>query len=571
MSPRFRAGAAALALLTAAATFAFAQTPFWQPQSQPPQQPAPSPPPARRPPASRTPSAPPVTATPAAPRAASAVIARIEGRPLTQSDFDRVALPYFARMRAQFGKGFEGDIVKIANHNVLDELLRRELLRIEATREKIVPTAADIDTVLSRDPYFWPGGRFDAAKFAEYKASSQSNFPQMLPELRELAAMDLLDKRLRQRMTPSAAAVRAEWAKRNDQVKFHSFAVLQRDVSLDPESTEPDWQAYYAAHPDQFRRRTRVRLRYVRLSLPPATDTTRIAEEGRTTAQARALLDSLEKKQIPDTSSRLFDSGMIEALAANIPAVGFSPELQSAIGRADSVASVRSIGPLTVGDAVIAGLITEREPAHLPPLREVLSEVRRQADLEKRRTQGEADRRAYWHDHAAELRTTRMTVSRLTIADDAIPTRQVTSADYAAWWADNWRRLTATTDPGRTTAPPFADSLKARYRAAVLHAIRPASVDAATAKLAAALKSAKDPRAAVRAAGVAGAVAETLTLVRGVTSDSLFVNPLVETYYHEAPARVGQVQGPETIANRHVVWRVDSADSAFVPPLNKRA
>src|SRR5207249_3028298 len=116
-------------------------------------------------------------------------IARVEGRPLTQSEFDRVAIPYFARMRAQFGTGFEGDIVKIANHNVLDELIRRELLRIEVHRQNIQASQADVDSVLARDPFFWTNGAFDRSKFDLYKSSPSSNYMQMLPELRELAAM----------------------------------------------------------------------------------------------------------------------------------------------------------------------------------------------------------------------------------------------------------------------------------------------------------------------------------------------------------------------------------------------
>src|SRR5262249_6628474 len=216
---------------------------------------------------------------PAPPPGATTVIARIDGKPITQADFDRIAIPYFTRMRGQFGTGFEGDIVKIANHNVLDELLRRELLRIEAHRQKVNATQADVDSVLMRDPYFWSNGAFDAAKFGLYKSSPTSNYAQMLPEFKELAAMDVLDRRLRESMVPSANALRDEWARRNDQVKFHSFAVLLRDMSLDPESTDKDWVAYYRAHPDQFMRRTRVRLRYVRLPLPPDGDSTRTGQE----------------------------------------------------------------------------------------------------------------------------------------------------------------------------------------------------------------------------------------------------------------------------------------------------
>ncbi len=555
---RNRARAVALAVLLTHGQAALAQTPFWE-QPQQSQPPAPATPPPTRAPATTPP------ARPAPPPGAATVIARIDGKPITQADFDRVATPYFARMRQQFGAGFDGDIVKIANHNVLDELLRRELLRIESRRQKVEPTQADIDSVLSRDPYFWTNGSFDAAKYNLYKSSPSSNYAQMLPELRELAAMDLLDRRLRERMAPTPVALREEWAKRNDQVKFHSFAVLQRDISLDPESTEKDWEAYYRAHPDAFVRRTRVRLRYVRLPLPAAGDSTRAAEERRATEQARAVLDSLRNKTLPDTSARLQDSGLFEALSANLPVLGFVPELQAELGRADSVASVHAVGPVITRDAVIAGVITEREPKHLPPLREVLGDVRRQADLEKRRTAAEEDRRGFYAAHPDRFRTRRMTITRLTLADAAIMTKPPTAAEIERWYTDNWRRFLSLTDTTRKSPPALTDSLRAQVRPRVMHDLRPKQVEELTTRLLSTLKSSKDPRGAARALGAA---AETLTLVQGVTNDTLFVNPLVEDQYRQAASRIGVVQGPQSFNGRYVVWRVDAADTAFVPPFD---
>ena len=552
-------------LLVAGATFA--QTPFWQqPQQGQPAQPQP---PATRAPATTATPAPArrqtATATTPAPAAASPVIARIEGRPLTQADFDRVAIPYFGRMRAQFGSGFEGDIVKIAKHNVLDELLRRELLRTEARRMKITPTPGDVDTVLARDPYFYTNGQFDRAKFSLYKTSPQSNYMTMLPELTELAAMDVLDRRLRQQMIPTSAAVREEWAKRNDQVKFHSFAILQRDVTLDPESTPQDWDAYYHAHPDAFTRRTRVRLRYVRIPLPAVGDSTRAAAEPLALAQAKAVLDSIDHKTLPDSSARLLDTGLFEPLSGNIPGIGFAPELQGELGRADSVASVRKIGPVSTRDAVIAGVITGREPKHLPPLAEVLGDVRRQADIEKRRTAAEDERRAFFAAHPERFVTRRMTVSRITLADDAFQTRPPTTVEIERWYAENWRHFLMINDTLKKSPPPLVDSLRAMVKPRAMKELRPKQIDQLMAKLATALKSSKDWRGAARAAGAA---AETLTFVQNSTNDSLFTNPMVEQYYRSSARDLGVIQGPSAFSGRYVVWRVDSADSTFTPPFD---
>ena len=78
----------------------------------------------------------------------SPLIARIEGRPITQQDFDRVGQPYFERLKAEMKKGFTPEVQKLANKNVIDELLRRELLVVEAQRRKIPVTEAETDKFL---------------------------------------------------------------------------------------------------------------------------------------------------------------------------------------------------------------------------------------------------------------------------------------------------------------------------------------------------------------------------------------------------------------------------------------
>src|SRR6266850_4244584 len=67
---------------------------------------------------------------PTPPPAPSPVIARIEGRSITERDFDRIAEPYFERLRAQLKEGFSEELKRMARKNVMDEIIRRELLAI---------------------------------------------------------------------------------------------------------------------------------------------------------------------------------------------------------------------------------------------------------------------------------------------------------------------------------------------------------------------------------------------------------------------------------------------------------
>src|SRR5262249_55760438 len=94
---------------------------------------------------------------------ASPVIARVEGRDITQAEFDRVAQPYFQMLRAQLGPSFAGDMLTMASFNVLDELIRRALLAIETARRRVPVSDADVDAFLRQDPFFLTDGKFDQA------------------------------------------------------------------------------------------------------------------------------------------------------------------------------------------------------------------------------------------------------------------------------------------------------------------------------------------------------------------------------------------------------------------------
>ncbi len=501
-----------LLALAAAAALAFAQTdPFGQAprsgasssgntppwmqsssqQQQAPRQPAPQP----------APPAPP----------ASPLIARVNGRPITQMDFDRIAGPYFQQLRAQMGAGFNEDARRMAAFNVLDELVRREVLAVEAQRQKIEPTAAETDAILAVDPSFQTNGRFDPAKLAAFKTSPGSNYPMILPRLRELAAMRRLDESLRKRFTPAPAAVRAAWNERNARVRFDVLPLLTRDMPIDGEATDAEVAAYYDAHGEQFTKRTRMKLRFARMPLPPAGDSTRAGAEATATEQGRALADSLRAGTLATADERFADAGPFEVPTPMVPGIGRLPALTEALARAETDTSVRVVGPFTGGDAVIVAAIVERVPKHVPPLREVVADVKRRADLEHRRVALDAERHAWFDANAARWRTTRVTFTRLA-ADTSAAARK------------------------------------------------------ALARAAGKLAKARDAKALASLAKPAGAVVETLSLHGWSPADSLFSPGLRDSLLADARRAPGMVQGPRVLGAHAVLWRIDAVDTAFVPP-----
>ena len=536
------------------------QVPVWAQPAQPqkpatPQQPLPTWAQPQRPPQTQATQAPTPPVSP--------VIARVGGRPITQLDFDRVAEPYFQTLRAQLGPSFAGEVEKMAKFNVLDELVRRELLGAEVERQKIVATPQEVDSLLAHDPFFYTNGQFDAARFASYKTSPGSNYLQVLPRLQEMAAIRKLDESLRKRFTPTPAQLREEWSRRNDQVRLKTLALLTRDMSLDPEATETEMAQYYQAHPDQFMRRTRARLRYARLPIPIEGDSLRAGAEARAMARGRAIADSLRKRTLPDTSAELIDSGLFDLPSPTLPGLGRVPGLTDTLALLDMDSTIRVVGPYPSRDAVLVGVVSERQPRHVPPMREVLGDVKRRADAEKRRTSGEADRRAFYQAHPERWRGKRAAITRIVFDPASLTVNPPPPAEVDRWYAQHGRSLFGVPDTSHAWIPPISDSLRAVVRERIVAEQRRARGAETAARIAAGFRTTRDPRALARAQGAA---AETLTFYSSVAPDTLFGRTLIDSLLAGAMAERGAVQGPRAFGTRWASWRVDAADTAFVAP-----
>jgi len=546
----------ALATLLAASAIAFAQAPqlppFLQPQ-QPPANPfgAPASPPVRAP--QQTPSAP----------AASAVIARVGNHDITQAEFDRVAQPYFDRLRSELGAGFDADVRRTASFNVLDELIRRELLAVEVERQRLEVSQDEIDALLRQDPYFFTNGRFDAAKLALFKTGPGSNYLQMMPRLREMAAIKQLDDSLHRRFTPTPAQLNAEWVRRSDRVRFETLPVLTREMPLEPEATPADWTRYYQSHPDQFTRKTRLRLRYATLPLPAASDSTRAAATLQAIERAKSIADSLRHGSLPDTAAGFVDSGLFEVPPGLIPGYGRVTGLTDTLLRHDADSTVRVVGPYTASDVVIVGTVAERQPKHVPPMREVIADVKRRADAEARRVADEDARRAFHETNQARWRGTRAALTRVVLNASTFPVKPPLPQEVERWYAAHGHVLFGAPDSSRAWMPPITDSLRVVVRTRMIEEQRPRLAAESMDRVVAALRSARDVRVVALANG---AVAETLSFLHYSAPDSLFGPSLIDSLLASAAVTIGVVQGPRTFGSRWVAWRVDAADTAFIPP-----
>src|SRR5438093_3037372 len=494
----------------------------------------------------------------------SPLIARIEGRPITQQDFDRVGQPDFERLKAEMKKGFTPEVQKLANKNVIDELLRRELLVIEAQRRKIPVTEAETDKFLSQDPFFLTNGKFDPQKLIQYKINPGTNYITVLPKVRELVAASRLDSLVRAQLTPSPAAVRAEWAKRNDQVRFKFLSLSSRDISLEPEATEAEQAAYYGTHADQFERKARARLRYLRLAIPPEGDSTRTAVQDSTMRRAGRLADSLSAGASIDTlaagvAGGALDTGLFDLPPAAIPGIPNAPEILGALAHADSDTSVRVVGPAVAGEAIVVGVVAERHPHGVPPMREVLADVKRRADIEKRRAVADSATQKIYQAYRQDYRSPKARVTRVLLPEEKMSVKPPLPNEVATWYAAHGRALLAV--PDTLALPALNDSLRQVVRLRLEGEARTAKAAETLQRVAASWRAGRE---VARAAGVA---VETREFVKGVDSDSIFPPPVFDSLFADpATPKPGPIQGPRSCGGRAALWRVDAVDTAYVPP-----
>jgi peptidyl-prolyl cis-trans isomerase D len=505
----------------------------------------------------------PTTPAPPAPGVTN-VLARVEGRPITQEQFDRIVNPYLVRLRAQMGAGFTDDVLKLARKNAFDELVRHEVLVIESQRQQIQVSEADTDSLLRQDPMLQTNGRFDPVKLQEFKLSPQSNYLQLLPRLQEYAAVAKLDKQVHDRFTPSRAEVRAEFEKRSAQVRFNYFPVQTRDVSLEPESTEPEWRAYFAAHGSDFVKRAQMRLRYYRLPLPAATDSTHAAAEKRAVERGHRMADSLRAGTLADSSAETRDTGLFDVAAPVIPGIGRPPELAAAIARADSLPSLRVLGAFLIPDAVLVPVVVERHPQRPQTFLEALPSVKRSADTDKRKAAADADRRAYYDANRERYRAARAALTRVTLKLATYKPRDIPAGELDRWYPVHGHTLYGLPDSARGWLPPLSDSLRRIIRGRIEQSERDVWVSGTLQKIASEMRTTRNVAGLARANG---AVAETLSVVRGGTpADSLFSTAVVDSILATAGEQRGRPQGPRLFGGYAALWRVDSIDTAYVWP-----
>jgi parvulin-like peptidyl-prolyl isomerase len=491
--PASRLGAWAPALLVAlalAASVAFAQAPA--PTAKPP---------AAKPPAAKPPATKPAAKLP--PPNPDSVVATVGSLRISRAEFESRYARQAGEYSARSGSELAAEFVPIARRQVLEGLIQRELLRLEAERRGLLATVEEAEQEMKRDPFFQSGGVFNAAKYDAIRTTQPQQFASAVQQIRvELGARTLQQKLDREFALPEAE-LRATAERELSRAAISYLALRRVDFSgRYAEPREADILAEYRARRSTYTRPDRARLTIAFLNTPTLSEADRAdpakvrAWTERLKGQAQDALAAVKGGETLEDATGDFGAPRRDILVTrdNFPGYWRGGERLNSMLFALPPGSVLP-EPVPADFGWLLVRVEERTPSYVAPLREVAGKIR--ADLRERaQKQSEDDAlRPVYQRMRDSLRTTGYRV-RYALADTAaVTTREPSAAEleryYRAHLADYSAFDAATTS---VRARPF-DEVKAEVRRRVMSEQRVNAAREIIAGIAAAWRQGKRDRA----------------------------------------------------------------------------
>ncbi len=492
---------------------------------------------------------------------APGTIATVEGIPITQEQFDRLAKPYFEEIHAKINRELSPEEMKLLTKNVLEELIRERLWVAAARGQGAVIPEDSIDAHMRRFSAFRAGGKVDEARFRAFKTSPTSNYREVRAEIEQGLLLESYRRWMARRFAPSEAELRRAFKRHTTEASIRYFWLTPEAVSLEPEASPEAIRTYYASHPGEFQTPEEARLTYVRFATGApagAPDSIRAAAERLTLEGARSLLLTVRSGAPLERAARVQgganDTGWFR-LGEPIRGLGRSEALVQAIQGLKAGEWVAE--PVKVGPYYVIARLDDRHPPRLRPFYEVVAQAKRRADAAAHEARLDSLARLDYERHPEIYRTPRLIATAVTRALASFDDRRPLSDRDIQQALERLRRKAGVSD----TARAWTDSVLTALPAAV-RAERRAEAGVKTMRdVAERLRRGERPEDA--AARIGGEVTR-IGLYRGEPpiNPSLVEGPFLDSLYAFAG---GTVVGPRIARDSVFVVKIASVDPAFLP------
>ena len=380
-----------------------------------------------------------------APPAAVATVGQLR---IAQMELDQRTEQALAQYKSQSGADVPSEVMVVVRRQILEGMIRRNLLVLEAQRRGMAVSEQEAEAELQKDPYFQVNGKFDAARYEQLRTQNPAMLANVIQDLRlNLAARNLM-KRLEAEKGPPPAELRAT-ARRELTRAALDYLGLRRsefDGSY-PEPRESEILDYYRTHQEDFHRTQRGTLSVVFVDQPALSDSEAAipaaVEVWKAGMKQRAdsILAAVKAGQkLEEASAPLGGPRPNQiVLPGNFP--GYwkgSAATSEAVFSARPGTVLPEAGPAQNGWLVVR--VDQVEPAHTAPFREVAREIRSKLRAERRETHEDRELRALYATSRDDLKMAAFRVRYAVVDTDAVSPAAPAAADldryYRAHLAD---------------------------------------------------------------------------------------------------------------------------------------
>jgi len=506
----------------------------------------------------RTSSTPQAATKPATDAAAMGIV---DGIPITEAEWDRLAKPYFEEIEARAGRPLHDEERKLLRRNVLDELIRERLWLADAKRRGIVIPEATIDSRMKQSDFFKTNGRADEAKFRAFKSSATSNYATLRGQIERSLLLEEYVRWMERRFGPREPELKKTFEERTSQASIRYFVLGPEAVSLDPEATPAQVRAYYDAHPDEFETADEARIQYIRVTGAAdaaAGDSARAASDASRNA-AGDILAAVTAGAPIETAAKpyggIHDSGPFR-LGEPVRGLGRSDLLASTVRSTE--AGRWAPEPIRVGPYWVVLKVTERKSARRVPFSEAVPFAKRKADALVQDAALDSLARQEVRENPDPYYAPRLQASIVARSLDSFESGPAPTSKEIEKRLERMRKEQQIPEANRA----WTDSVRPTLPAVILRERRVTSAMRSMKEAASRLQKRESAaRVATRHAGVLSA----FQLYRGEPPlrVSLVEGAFLDSLYALSP---GAVVGPRVREDSVFVVRVEHLDFKFMPP-----
>ncbi len=212
-------------------------------------------------------------------------LAKVDGSPITQQEFDQAQRDRIERLRQQFGQDFDPKLLETreARASILDGIVMNRALANEANKVNIVVTTDRLREVLATVPAFQEDGKFSYDKYKAYVASQGLTEPLFEQRVREdLRKQALLQAVVESAIVPKTVADRLDTMLR-EQREVRELRFTAEQFLPKVKVTDEQVAAFYEQNRTLFETPESARVEFLVLSPETLSGTGAVPE-----AEARA-------------------------------------------------------------------------------------------------------------------------------------------------------------------------------------------------------------------------------------------------------------------------------------------